>query len=311
MRCKKRKFYEGDPQHIYQRTLDGFLIFYDLEDYLVFYTVFSSSAGKFNVNILELCLMPDHVHSLIVAENKREMSAFVGYYTSVFVKEANRDVGRKGPLFEKAYGSAPKSGDKKIRTVIPYIFNNPVEKKLCRRAEDYRWNFLAYAVSENPFVERKGVKKFSKNMRKIMKEVELCNMNGWYLKYSQLRRMFRKISKNEKEILVDFIISVYSPFDYKKLISYYGNYETMLLAVNSVTGAEYDLRETYYPHSDLAYGEVKEYLQEEMGYENVRKVTVLLPEEKIGLAKRLQCETNASPLQIRKFLHISPCPAKS
>ena len=46
MRCKKRKFYTGEPQHIYQRTIDGFNIFYDIEDFLVFYTVFSISAKK-------------------------------------------------------------------------------------------------------------------------------------------------------------------------------------------------------------------------------------------------------------------------
>lgn len=309
MKYRRRKFFEGEPQHIYQRTIGGFNIFYDMEDFLVFYTVFSTSAEKFPVNILELCMMIDHVHSLIEVPDRRVMSDFVCHYTSVFVREQNRSSGRKGPLFEKAYGNAPKNGDKKIRSAIAYLFNNPVEKDLCVRAEDYRWNFLAYAMSDNPFSgpssSRKGV---SKSLRKAMKEVELARSNGWYLKYSQIRRIFRRLSDPEKEMFADFVVVKFSPFDYKRLIRYFGSYESMLLAVNSVTGSEYDVRETYYPHSDTAYAEISEYLYEVEGYRHVRNVTLLPAESKVALAKRIQNNTDASLMQIRKFLHILPPP---
>lgn len=307
MRCKCRKFFDGEPQHIYQRTIGGANIFYDVEDFLVFYTVFSSSAGKFLVNVLELCLMIDHVHCLIEAESRKEMSEFICHYTSVFVKEYNRASGRSGPLFEKAYGSAPKRGDKKIRSIIPYIFNNPVEKKLCFRAEDYRWNFLAYAVSRNPFSEYLNRAASSRPLCRAMKEVELHHRNGWYLKYAQIRRLFKGLCEQDKERLIDYIIVIYSPFDYARLISFYGEYETMLLAVNSVTGSEYDVAETYYQHSDVAYYDMIAYLREERGIQPVRQVTVLSAHEKDALAKELRMNTDATALQIAKFLHIRPC----
>lgn len=304
MRTRRRRFFEGEPQHIYQRTIGGFNIFYDLEDYIVFYTVFSTSVLKFNVNVLKLCLMIDHVHILLEVDNKKEMSDFICYYTSVFVKEMNRASGRKGALFEKAYGNAPKKGEKKIRSAIAYLFNNPVEKKLCKRAECYRWNFLAYAVSLQPFSEYRKKKDMSKWLHTAMKEVDLSFSNGWYIKYAQIRRMFKKLNDAEKEILTDFIITTYSPFDYQKLISYFGTYEDMVLAVNSFTGSEYDVRETYYQHSDRAYQELADYMKEVEGFERVRAVTVLPTEAKIVLAERLQSNTSASSLQIRKFLHI-------
>lgn len=307
MRCKKRKFYTGEPQHIYQRTIDGFNIFYDIEDFLVFYTVFSISAKKHNVTVLQLCLMRDHVHYFIDVGHKKIMSDFICHHTSTFVREYNRSIGRSGALFEKAFGNAPKRGDKKIRTTIPYIFNNPVEKHLCQKAEDYRWNFLAYAASDTPFSKQENIMNSSKAIRRAFKEVRYCYEQGWYLNYRSMRRMFKSLSCKDKERLIDYIIVTYSPFDYDYLISFYGDYEIMLQAVNSVTGSEYDIKETYYSHSDTIYDDFAAYLKTE-GHEAVRNVIMLPSEEKLCLARKLQGAVGASAIQICKFLHMRPCP---
>ena len=105
---RRRRFVDGECNHIYQRTVNGFNIFYDLEDYLVFYMILSTSARKFNVRILKICLMVDHIHILLEAESCKEMADFVRYYSSVFVREFNDSIGREGQLMYKSFGSAPK-----------------------------------------------------------------------------------------------------------------------------------------------------------------------------------------------------------
>ena len=120
--------------------------------------------------------------------------------------------------------------------------------------------------------------------------------------------MFKGLSDEDKDRLIDFIIVTYSPFDYDYLISFYGDYETMLQAVNSVTGSEYDIKETYYSHSDTIYDDFAAYVKVE-GHETVRSVIMLPLEDKLALARKLQDRTGASVLQICKFLHIRPCPA--
>ena len=133
---KKRKFIPGECMHIYQREMKGYNIFYDIEDFLVFYMIFSSTARQYGIKVLLLCIMPNHVHILLSADNLKNISRFIMRYTSVFVKEYNNDLGRKGQLFHKSFGSAPKKGGKDIRSTIVYIGNNPVEKSLCSVAED-------------------------------------------------------------------------------------------------------------------------------------------------------------------------------
>lgn len=128
---EKRRFLRGEYNHVYQRTVSGNNIFYDTEDYLVYYTIFSVLSKRYGVVSLGLCLMIDHIHSLIYASSREVLSRFVSHVTLQFVKEYNSTYGRSGPLFDR-FGSAPKKGMKLLRTAISYLYNNPVEKMLCR-----------------------------------------------------------------------------------------------------------------------------------------------------------------------------------
>ena len=50
-RVRRRRFLEDEVHHIYQRTINRFNIFYDLEDYLVYYTIFSIFSKKIPRNM--------------------------------------------------------------------------------------------------------------------------------------------------------------------------------------------------------------------------------------------------------------------
>ena len=54
---RRRRFIDGECNHIYQRTLNGFNIFYDREDYLVCYMIISTVRRKFKVKIIKMCLI--------------------------------------------------------------------------------------------------------------------------------------------------------------------------------------------------------------------------------------------------------------
>lgn len=47
---KLRRFLSGSPNHVYQRSLNGSVIFYSLEDCLVYFTVFCTCAVKYGVS---------------------------------------------------------------------------------------------------------------------------------------------------------------------------------------------------------------------------------------------------------------------
>ena len=70
--------------------MNGYNIFYDLEDYLVFYTVFASVSRKYDLKVTGLCLMVDHLHVLVQSDIESVVSRFVSHYTSVFVNFITR-----------------------------------------------------------------------------------------------------------------------------------------------------------------------------------------------------------------------------
>lgn len=302
---KKRKFYRGVVNHIYQRTSSGDNLFYCYEDYLAFYTIFAVCARSMNTTTLELCLMRNHVHGLAITESAEELSSFMERCCSWYARESNIVIGRKGRLFKKNFGSAPKWDDKSVRSAINYVGNNPVEKGICKRAEQYRWSFLAYYENKHPFSEPIVIDKASKPLRRALKEVKAMVTLNLPLKHQQLSRMINNLSSKETEQLVDYIISEYLPFDYHKLISYYGSYEAMLAAMTSNTGSEHDIHEEWYPESDLAYDEMIKFVKNERPESMVRSVITLTSKEKYQLAAKLRHHTSGSSRQICRFLHIN------
>ena len=300
---EKRKFKKGEANHVYQRTISGFNIFYDLEDYIVYYTIFSVLAVKYNIIVYGLCLMIDHIHSLFTSQSASMMSRFISHVTSLYVKEYNSAHDRKGPLFDERFGSSIKIGIKMLRTAISYLYNNPVEKQLCDRAQEFRWNFLAYAHSKNPFSKKIIMREASSLLRRVIKEIDYEASRGRYLSYAQLRRMLSGFDKAGRDQIVDYIISRYSVIRFDLLESCYGGYENMLTAINSNAGSEYEINEVKYVKSDMEYRELIRYVREH-GFKHAGDVITLSDDEKFDLYGSLSRCTSANRVQIGKFLHF-------
>ena len=302
---RRRRFYNGKVNHVYQRTEEWVNIFYCNADYLVYYTIFAVCAKAAKIQVFMLCLMYDHTHFLAIAENIRELSAFVDRFASWFVKEYNSQVGRKGKLFHKNFGSAPKWSDKDIRSAINYVGNNPVEKGLCLKAEEYRWNFLAYAVSEHPFSEKYVPREASKHLRAAIREAKELADQNLPLRYAHLKRMMKKLSPKETEQFIDQVIIMYLPFDFNTVISYFGSYEAMVDAMHNNTGSEYDLREHNDHASHTVFKDILAYLGDSISADQVRKITVMPENDKKQLAIKIRSLFSIGEWQICKFLHMS------
>ncbi len=364
---QKRRFVVGVPQHIYQKSIDGSLIFYSARDSLVYFSVFCSKARKYGIKVLGLCLMPDHVHQLIVPGSKEMQGRFEKEVTCAFSREFNLDlimmkkrlshkypnmfspssagsasvpartssegtgietagpssassadhqgtqadarstpeVAGRGGVFEVPFGSAPKVGEKKIRTAIAYLYNNPVERGSVRKAEDYRWSFLPYYGKAYPYSEKIVLKKSSDHLRRCVKEVRRFCGQCLHLGYEQLDRMFAGLATKERAQLMDCIISAYNVIEYQALASFYKDFETMLLAISSNTGSEYDIKEEWVSASDTAYREMSEYVVRQRYVRRPKEVRAMPMSTRRQLLNILERCTSADRLQAEKFLGLA------
>ena len=305
MRGHLRKFPVDTFQHIYQQAINRFVIFFSMEDRLVYYTIFSVMARNYGITVLALTLMFDHVHFLIQAVGREIYAKFIGVMTSTFVMAYNRDSGRKGRLFRKAYGNSAKRRDKDIRTCVAYNYNNSVEKKLFTRAEQDRWNLLAYIGSPYPFSKPIDKETASKKLLRSMDAATQFHRRNAYLDYPVVRKLFDGLDDTEREQLLDFIITLYLPIDKEKLLSYYKSYDDMVLAINSNTGSEYDLDEVYDPESHLCFERMLNVVHHSSFSDNPRSILLAPAAKRWQIAEALMSRTGATLNQVKRFLHLT------
>ena len=302
---KKRKVFNGEVHHVYQRTIGGAVVFYDETDYLVFFTLFCTLAEKLEVSVLALCPMPDHLHNACRVRSPGQLASFVQQYTHLFAMEWNLSRNQKGSLFRARFGSAAKLGNKSIRSTINYNNNNPVERKIVHRAEDYRWNFLAYARQSAPYSTLFQEEKASAPMRRALEAVRRCHQEGRWIRYRQWDYWTRRLTIEETRQLADYVITTWNVIDFNQTISYYGDYQAMLRSFHDNTGSEYDITEDKDKYSDAVYEDCTRILLGEKHIRSVREIPGLPPEEKARLLELLSLRTTATQKQLRKYLHWS------
>ena len=229
--------------HIYQRSVDKRAIFLNSYDALVLLTIISIRAKINDIKIFALCFMSNHIHLLVKAKKKETIYKFVNEYTSSFSRLYNKEHERHGPLISRPFGRALKYTEKYIRNCISYIFNNPVEAGICKRIEQYTWNFVSYFKSGHPFSQKIDLSKSRNRLRISIRQVKSLHSKGKHLNYTLLRNLFTHINKEEVLQLKDYIIKTYNPIDYQAVISLFGNWNQAVLAMNSYTGSEYNIKE--------------------------------------------------------------------
>ena len=305
MRGKDRIFKIGAIQHIYQNTLDGWLIFYSKRDYLVLFSLISVAVRKYGIQIIGLCMMPDHIHILVRAENLQTLSQFVCYYSSLFARANNKTTFRRGQLFRHSFGSAMKPDDKRCRSVIAYVYNNLVEKRLADDVESGQWNFLRYARQPYPFSEKLELAGASRAMRRAVEEIKGDRKTDIPLNYNQIERICKDLNRTETAQLTDFIIQQYNCIDYEAAFSFFGSYDSFVTSCNAFTGSEYGVGEIHHKASDIIYGRITDLLRRKYAFHDIKDVFRLEEDKRKKLALAIAKETGAPLFQIAKYFHCS------
>jgi REP element-mobilizing transposase RayT len=90
--------------------------------------------------LLEWCVMPNHVHSLVETMPDREIGRIVQSWKSFTAKEANRLLHRTGTFWMADYHDRYIRDERHLTAIRTYIRNNPVKAGLCLRPDDWRFS---------------------------------------------------------------------------------------------------------------------------------------------------------------------------
>ncbi len=132
----------GLPHHVTQRGNGRARTFFGDDDYALYRHLLDEAAGKAGSEIWCYCLMPNHVHIIIVpsdADGLRRTFADAHRRYTGYINARNRVTGH---LWQGRFGSVVMDEDHLVNAVR-YVSLNPVRARLVERAGDWRWSSVA------------------------------------------------------------------------------------------------------------------------------------------------------------------------
>ena len=113
-------------------------MFYTEEDRVEYLKKLAIYVNEFSTTVYAYCLMDDHVHFLIKAENNDLSKLFQRLgtsYASYFIRKYEH----VGHVFQNRFKSEPVNDEKYFLAALRYILKNPEAAGICRW-DQYRWS---------------------------------------------------------------------------------------------------------------------------------------------------------------------------
>ncbi len=129
----------GTPHHVTHRGNNKQVIFqsdYNRDYYL---TLLKQYAEKNDLTILGYCLMPNHIHLVVLPNHEDSMAKAIGVAHNSYARAMNQMHGKCGHLWQARYYSCPMD-DKHLVAALRYVEQNPVRSGAVSRAVDYPWS---------------------------------------------------------------------------------------------------------------------------------------------------------------------------
>ena len=128
----------GVPHHVTQRGNRRQLTFFCEEDYRFYKALLGQWCGFHGVEIWAYCLMPNHVHMIVVPSSLLSLKLAIGESHRRYTSRINKRQGWTGHLWQGRFFSYPMD-DAHLLRAARYIDMNPVRAGLCVLPGQYEW----------------------------------------------------------------------------------------------------------------------------------------------------------------------------
>ncbi len=129
----------GIPHHVTQRGNRRLPTFLSEDDYAAYYDYLLEGCLKAGTEVWAYCLMPNHVHLLLLPSHEDGLRAALGEAHRRYTRMINFREGWRGHLWQERFASFPTDAAY-LLNAARYIELNPVRAKLVSKPEEYRWS---------------------------------------------------------------------------------------------------------------------------------------------------------------------------
>jgi len=136
----------GMPHHVTQRGNRRMQTFFCEDDYGAYLSLLVEWCGRHGVAIWSYCLMPNHVHLIVVPGSADGLRRGIGETHRRYSRRVNFREGWRGHLWQGRFASFVMD-EPYLLAAARYVERNPVKAGLVDAAEDWPWSSAAAHVA--------------------------------------------------------------------------------------------------------------------------------------------------------------------
>ncbi|MEN8180706.1 MAG: transposase [Pseudomonadota bacterium] len=129
----------GVPHHVTQRGNRRQRVFLEEDDYALYRDWLAESCRSNGVAVWSYCLMPNHIHLILIPSDDNGLSRAVGETHRRYSGYINSRLRVTGHLFQGRFGSVAMD-EPHLMAAFRYVALNPVKAKLVTTADDWVWS---------------------------------------------------------------------------------------------------------------------------------------------------------------------------
>jgi len=149
----------GLPHHITQRGNRRQTTFFEQDDYRYYLDLLSEWCACHDVLVWSYCLMPNHVHLVVVPKSEDGLRLAIGETHRRYSRRINFRMGWRGHLWQGRFSSTAMD-EHYLLAAARYIERNPLEAGLAKAPGDYPWSssrhYLGYCI--DPLIQHSPLK---------------------------------------------------------------------------------------------------------------------------------------------------------
>lgn len=127
------------PHHVSQRGNRRQTVFFDDDDYAAYCELIATFASRADTRILAYCLMPNHVHFVMIPATTDGLRATLGEAHRRYAQRINNRADWRGHLWQDRFHSFPMD-ESHFLMAMRYVELNPVQAGMVSTPEQWPWS---------------------------------------------------------------------------------------------------------------------------------------------------------------------------
>ena len=161
------------PHHVTQRGVRRQTTFFNDLDYRRYLRLAAELLQDVNLEIWAYCLMPNHMHAIVVPRCNESLSKFFAQLHRRYARGTNRRNEWRGHLWQERFYSVVMDESHTL-CAMRYVERNPVRAGLCQRAQDWPWSSARgnLNLTPDPLIDRRRTQPLIANWREYLQRPE-------------------------------------------------------------------------------------------------------------------------------------------